>query len=89
MSEPQAPVVASNVLLAEDLLRIAESFENARGWLYRAHFFAVRSSLRKTPNEIADTIRDLEKAEKQLRDFTANPRVDGAADEQAKKEQGT
>ena len=78
MSEPQAPVVASNVLFAEDLLRIAESFENARGWLYRAHFFAVRSSLRKTPNEIADTIRDLEKAEKQLRDFTANPTVSGS-----------
>ena len=85
MSEPQAPVVASNVLLAEDLLRIAESFENARGWLYRAHFFAVRSSLRKTPNEIADTIRDLEKAEKQLRDFTANPTGQGMTQKTGKK----
>ena len=75
MTNDKPPSVASNALLAADMCRMAQAFYNARAWLMRAHFFSVRSSLQKTSKEIAETINDLEKAEKQLRDFTANVSV--------------
>jgi len=81
MKADNTPSVASNALLAADMCRMAQAFDNARAWLMRAHFFSVRSSLHKTSKEIAETIKDLEKAEKQLRDFTANARLDRHAKE--------
>lgn len=82
----QSCAITSTPLLAADMCHLAYAFNNARQWLMKAHFHSVRSSLHKTSVEIAATIRDLEKAEAQLREYTktvfppANPVVRGATE---------